>query len=194
MNEIKEYFDRHAHLWDGYQKDEDAPVLDEITGRMCLSEADDVLDVASGTGVIIPFLAKRGLKSLTATDFSPKMAETFRKKFPVVPMVTADYQKRSFPAGAFSKIVIFNAFPHFEDEKAVFDNSFYYLRPGGRLFIAHSMTRAQLDEHHRNAGIEVRDHVLIPDDDFRRLYKEAGFAAVVVEDKKYFFSSGTKQE
>jgi demethylmenaquinone methyltransferase/2-methoxy-6-polyprenyl-1,4-benzoquinol methylase len=142
--------------------------------------------------VLTPFLLKRGIKKLTATDISPEMSGFFKDKFPGVPLVTADYEKRSFPPGTFSRIIIFNAFPHFENEKEVFDNSFYYLKPGGKLFIAHSMDRAHLDEHHRKAGIEVRDHVLISDKEFRRLYSEAGFSGITVENKKYFFSSGTR--
>ncbi|MCX5792550.1 MAG: methyltransferase domain-containing protein [Elusimicrobia bacterium] len=194
MNAITNYFDRHAPQWDGHQKEKDAPVIEEILDRMGLSPADEVLDVASGTGVIIPFLLRRGIKKLTATDLSAKMSEIFRNKFPGVPMVTANYEKRSFPAATFSKIVIFNAFPHFEDEKAVFGNSFYYLKPGGKLLIAHSMNREHLDEHHRTGGIEVQDHVLISDKEFRRLYEEAGFSGITVEDKKYFFSSGIRQQ
>lgn len=192
MNEIKDYFDRHAYRWDGYQKTEDAPVIDEILDRASLTRADRVLDVACGTGVLVTFLAKRGVKSLTATDISPKMAEIFKFKFPGIPLVMGNYEKRLFPAEMFSKIIIFNAFPHFENEKAVFVNSFFYLKPGGKLCVAHSMNREQLDEHHRKAGMEVGDHVLIPDKEFRSLYAEAGFSAIIVENKKYFFSSGTK--
>ena len=103
-----------------------------------------------------------------------------------------NYEERLFPAGMFSKIVIFNAFPHFENEKAVFENSYFYLKPGGRLYVAHSMNREQLDEHHSKAGMEVQDHVLIPDKEFRKLYAEAGFSDILVENKKYFFSVGAK--
>ena len=192
MNEIKDYFDRHAARWDGYQKTEDAPVIEEILDRAGLTAADRVLDVACGTGVLVPFVTRRGVKGLTATDISPKMAELFRAKFPGIPLVTGNYEERMFPAGAFSKIIIFNAFPHFEDETAVFENSRFYLKPGGQLFVAHSMNRQQLDEHHRKAGLEVQDHVLIPDADFRRLYAQAGFTDIMVENASYFFSSGTR--
>lgn len=193
IDPIKEYFDRHAALWDGYQKAEDAPVIEKILERAGVSAADEVLDAACGTGVLVPFLAKRGVINLTATDISPKMAEIFKKKFPVIPFITGNYGDPLFPAGKFSKIIIFNAFPHFENEKAVFKNSFRYLRPGGKLFIAHSMNRERLDEHHRKAGMEVADHVLISDEEFRRLYAEAGFSDIAVENKKYFFSCGRKQ-
>lgn len=189
---IREYFDRHAEFWDGYQKPEDAPVIEEILERTGVSAADEVLDVACGTGVLAPFLARRGVFNLTATDISPKMAEIFKKKFPVIPFVTGNYEERLFPAGKFSKIIIFNAFPHFGNKKAVFENSFYYLRPGGKLFVVHSMNRGQLDAHHRKAGMEVADRVLVSDEEFRRLYAEAGFSAIEAENKKYFFSCGLK--
>lgn len=192
MSSIKDYFDRYAERWDGYQKAEDAPVIREILRRAGISEADDVLDVACGTGVLAPFLAELGVKSLAATDISPKMAGIYGGKFPFVSITVGDYETRLFPDGGFSRVVIFNAFPHFGNGKAVFENSFRYLKPGGRLVIAHSMNRERLDEHHRKAGMEVADHVLISDDEFRRLYAGAGFGEVVVENSAYFFSSGVR--
>ncbi|OGS10710.1 MAG: hypothetical protein A2234_08715 [Elusimicrobia bacterium RIFOXYA2_FULL_58_8] len=43
MNEMKDYFDRHASRWDGYQRMEDATVINEILDRMLLTGADRVL-------------------------------------------------------------------------------------------------------------------------------------------------------
>ena len=45
------------------------------------SEGKDVLDVAIGTGVLNPDYPERRVRSVTAIEISPKMAEIARAKF-----------------------------------------------------------------------------------------------------------------
>ena len=115
-----------------------------------------------------------------------------RSKYPELSFIIGDFAQASIKCASRSRVIIFNAFPHFPDEAEVFAQAFRILIPGGTLTIAHSMNREALDEHHRHAGIAVQDHVLIADDAFHRLYGEAGFTNVTVENSTLFYSSGRK--
>jgi len=191
--ETREFFDRNAALWDSYEKPGIVPVIDAILDRIGLDASDSVLDVGCGTGILVPHLERRGVRSFRGIDLSPEMVREYLRKFPGRAVVAADYEEKDLYApGSFSRIIIFNAFPHFDRRELVFENSYNYLRPGGGLYIAHSMSRAELDRHHREAGEAVADHMLYSNTGFRELYAGAGFGGIEVDDGPRFFSCGFK--
>lgn len=78
--EIIEFFDSWAEVWD------ERMVIDDEIVRIILDSAGvekgkKVLDVACGTGVLIPYYLKRDFESVTGIDISPKMAEIAAGKF-----------------------------------------------------------------------------------------------------------------
>ena len=78
--QIIDYFDRCAPFWDGDM------IKDEEIVNLILEGADvragkTVLDVATGTGVLIPNYLERGVASVTAVDLSPEMIQIAKYKF-----------------------------------------------------------------------------------------------------------------
>ncbi|MDO8804931.1 MAG: class I SAM-dependent methyltransferase [Elusimicrobiota bacterium] len=192
-NETRTFFDRNAAKWDSYEKPEIVPVIDALLDRIGLSPSDTILDVGCGTGILVPHFEKRGVRNFQAIDLSPEMAREYHNKFPGREVVAADYEEKGlYPPASFTKIIIFNAFPHFDRRELVFKNSYNYPKPGGGLYIVHSMSRADLDRHHREAGEEVAEHMLYSNTGFRELYTAAGFRNIEVDDGARFFSCGFK--
>lgn len=192
--EIKNFFDRHADKWDTYEKPDIGLIIDRILDRICILRDDKILDVGCGTGILVPFFENRGVKNFIGIDFSKKMIEEYRKKFPGRKAVTGDFEKHGlFKSNSFTKVIIYNAFPHFRNHQKVFKNTFDYLKPEGGLYIVHSMSRRELDKHHRKSP-EVADHVLPCNKEFRRLYADAGFKDIEIDDSNLFFSRGIKPQ
>jgi demethylmenaquinone methyltransferase/2-methoxy-6-polyprenyl-1,4-benzoquinol methylase len=190
--DTRAFFDRHAPLWDSYQTPQTHAAIVRILERAALPPGARVLDVGAGTGILYPYLREGGAAAYTAIDISPEMIRRLRAAHPGAEAVVADFQEpMSFPA-PFDAVMIFNAFPHFRDEEAVFLRARDCLAPGGRLFICHSLNREGLREHHRQAGSDVAGDVLIPDERMAALYAGAGFAAIQVENSDIFYSEGTR--
>ena len=186
------FFDRHAPLWDSFQTEETRRAVVRIFADARIRPGSRVLDVGAGTGVLYPYFLEAGAGSYSAVDISAEMVREFKSKHPEADIIEADYEKPiSFPC-LFDVIMIFNAFPHFRDEEAVFRHSYSRLAPGGRLFVCHSLNRAALNEHHRNSGLDVAEDILISDDRLTDLYRKAGFRSVRVENTDHFYSEGTK--
>ena len=189
--ETRAFFDRHSAGWDGYEKPETTPVIEAVLDRIGVSPADSVLDVGCGTGILVPHFEKRGVLDFRGIDLSPEMVREYLKKFPGRKVTAGDYEESGlFAPESFTKIIIFNAFPHFGRRELVFKNSYNYLKPGGGLYILHSMSRADLDRHHREAGGVVAEHMLYSNAGFHELYAGAGFKDVEVDDGGRFFSCG----
>ncbi|MFR7743490.1 MAG: methyltransferase domain-containing protein [Acutalibacteraceae bacterium] len=91
-------------------------VIGKILDNAGLRPGVSVLDVACGTGVLIPDYLERGAAQVTAIDIAPEMARIAREKFPQenVTVLCGDAARTRFET-PFDCIMIYNAFPHFPE-------------------------------------------------------------------------------
>lgn len=192
--EIRRYFfNSHAHKWDSYQKDKTHLAIKTILNRCDFSASDTVLDVGAGTGILCPYFESLNVKEYFALDNSDKMIDKFREKYPNSKSICIDFESiTTSDFRKFSKIIIFNTFPHFVNYKKVFQNAYDLLIPSGVLYICHSMNREALKAHHLKAGIEVDGDILISDKEMLALFRESAFKNIEVENSEYFFAKGIK--
>lgn len=154
---VREFFNGLADSWDqGMVINE--TVIETILENASVEEGVDVLDVASGTGVLIPFYLRRNVRSVTAVDISERMSEIAAQKFSGIPqirVICADVLNYR-PDRLYDVIVIYNALPHFPDDEQLISALTAMLKEGGRLTIAHGMSRERINDHHRNVSPEIK--------------------------------------
>lgn len=190
--QTKEFFNRHAPRWDSYEKPDIGIIIDGHLNKISFTPSDKVLDVGCGTGILYPFLQKRGVVSYLGIDLSPKMLEIARLKYPAASFAEADYQKRAiFNDGSFTKIIIYNAFPHFELPQQVISNSYGYLGKGGELYIMHSMSLERLNSMHEKVE-GVDDDNMLSCQILSEISQNAGFCVPEAGDTPYYFLKAVK--
>lgn len=148
------FFDSLASGWDADMIRNDE-IIGKILDNVGVTADTEVLDVACGTGVLLPDYLKRGVKSVTAVDISPEMVKIAQRKFPEenVHILCGDVEEIPLEQN-FDCIVVYNAFPHFPEPEKLIHRLAGLLKPGGRLTVAHGMSRAAIDSHH--SGIASR--------------------------------------
>lgn len=150
---IADFFDKCAPWWDDDMiRDED--VITAIMTGAGIREGVHVLDVACGTGVLFPDYLKRGAASVTGIDISPKMAQIAAEKFPQVQVICGDVEQTEFDR-QFDCVMVYNAFPHFPNPEKLVETLAKLVVPGGRLSVAHGMSREALTSHHAGRANQV---------------------------------------
>ena len=146
--EIQAYFDERAPEWDARMV-RDQRKIGAILDAAGVCAGRSVLDVACGTGVLFEDYLLRGASRITGVDLSPQMARIARRKYPLscVEVVCADAEEVAFPQ-PFDCCVVYNALPHFSDPGRLIARLSGLVVPGGRLCVAHSMSREALVSHH----------------------------------------------
>ncbi len=148
--DVIDFFDRCAPWWDADMiRKED--IIATILDNGGIRPGCHVLDVACGTGVLFPDYLGRGAASVTAIDISPEMVAIAREKFPQVQVLCGDVETAVFDR-KFDAVMVYNAFPHFPDPAKLVEILASVTAPGGRLSVAHSMSRAALTKHHERAS------------------------------------------
>lgn len=152
---VTEFFNSLAPHWDR-ELVVDREKINFILDRAGVGPGSRVLDVACGTGVLFPFYAQREAAQVTAVDISPEMVKIAAGKTedPRFRVICGDIETLE-PTGAFDCCVVYNAFPHFPEPERLIDKLAGWLRPGGRLTVAHGMSLAALNAHHSGRAARV---------------------------------------
>ena len=151
--DVINFFDNLADGWDAEQIPKDA-IIEKIFNNGGVEPHKDILDIACGTGTLFPFYFKRKIKSVTGIDISPEMVKIAKSKFPETKIICGDAEEYHFDK-KFDVIMIYNAFPHFPNPQKLIENLTVYLNDGGRISIAHSMSRAEIQSRHRKRAAKV---------------------------------------
>lgn len=154
-NDVIRFFNRLAPQWDADMIRSDRKI-GLILDHAGVQEGKHILDVACGTGVLIPDYLSRNVASVTAIDIAPEMARICKEKFSQenVNVLCGDVEEQEF-GRKFDCIMIYNAFPHFPEPERLLRTLSGLLAPGGTLTVAHGMSRHDIDHHHEGTASKV---------------------------------------
>jgi SAM-dependent methyltransferase len=119
-----------------------------------LLELGDVLDIASGDGVIAELLGPHA-KHITCVDASPRVVEAARKRLAGQRNVTVgegDMHKLALPDARFDLVLLMHALPYSERPAVAMQEAARVLRRDGRLLVC------TLARHAHKAAVEAFDH------------------------------------
>ena len=153
---VIEFFDRLAPEWDAGMV-RDNRIINIILDNAGVEAGTCVLDIACGTGVLFPDYIARKADSVTGIDISSVMIKTAEEKFgneSRITLINGDAEIFDFNV-QFDSIVIYNAFPHFAEPEVLIANLVKYLAVGGKLTVAHGMSRDKISHHHSGAASKV---------------------------------------
>ena len=192
--DIIEFFDRCAPTWDADMIKSDV-IIGKILDNAEVGEDMDILDVACGTGVMFDYYLQRNVSSVTGIDIAPEMAKIAAEKFaaePKVQVICGDVEEYTFDR-KFDRIVVYNAFPHFPYPKRLIKTLAGLLKEGGRLTVAHGMSREAIDGHHSGAASKVSNGLMTADK-LKRIFDAHFEVEVVISNRHMYQVSGVKQD
>jgi ubiquinone/menaquinone biosynthesis C-methylase UbiE len=179
LESLKDYFDRQASSWDemlNYEKR--TSELSDLVSWFGLAEGDRVLDVGTGTGILLPWISQaigpRGM--LIGFDLSFKMLEMAKLREWSGEKILLAATAESIPlrSDLFDRIVCFSAFPHFSNKAKALIEMVRVLKSNGTLFIAHLKSVDELNQFHHDVGGPVARDLLPHPERIRSLMAESG--------------------
>ena len=187
--DVISFFDRLAPQWDADLIRSDA-IINTILDNAGVTAGVSVLDVACGTGVLFPDYLKRQVASVTAIDISAQMVKIAQSKYPQIEVLCADVETVSFDK-KFDRIMVYNAFPHFPEPERLIRILAGLLNPGGTLTVAHGMSRAAIDNHHKGSARKVSVG-LIHEDALAAMFRKYLHLTVKISNEQMYQVTGTK--
>ena len=184
--QLQEYFDHLASTWDKELTPERLKCLGNIIKELGIKPGYHVLDIGSGTGVLLPFLitAVGSEGKIVALDFSAEMlVQAQAKNFPpIVGFAQADVLAIPLADNSVDMAICNSAFPHFGDKVKALKEIARALKNNGRMVICHTMSREMLNRLHQSVGGIVANDLLPDEFQLRALAKQAELKITRFED------------
>jgi ubiquinone/menaquinone biosynthesis C-methylase UbiE len=198
MDDRRQFFDSSATVWEEKFATNNQPErLAQVAEWFGAQRGEAILDVGTGTGVLLPFLgAAVGEKGrVVAMDFAFNMLKVaLSRTFEVGPaLVNAGVGAIPFHDGSFDKVTCFSAFPHFPDKARALGEMVRVLKRGGMLFVAHLHSVEEIAQLHGGVGEAVRKDHLPDRQAMARLMEAAGLSGIyIINEPGKFLAQGRK--
>ncbi|MFC1895548.1 class I SAM-dependent methyltransferase [Thermodesulfobacteriota bacterium] len=116
--------------------------LEKIVAKGKIAKDDTVLDVGSGTGILIPIIKKYKPGSIYACDLSRRMLKQLRENYPYVKTILADVRDLKLPKGSIDAAFLNACYPNIVDKAVAFSNISRMMKANGRIVISHPLGKA----------------------------------------------------
>ena len=154
------YFNSVAHRWDSMHSFDEEKIK-AILDISNIKEGSKILDAATGTGVLIKYLLEKKPRKIIAVDMAEKMIEVAKKKYNNKELEFKAMDVMDYTEDGFDYIFVYAAYPHFKDKNRLINHLSNMLNKGGKLVIAHSTSREEINRIHKSKE-EFKDAVLLP--------------------------------
>lgn len=193
----KAYFNEKAAKWDTLIQDEVTARLEKMVTVLDLPQGSKVLDLGTGTGVLIPMLIEAVSSSgaVVAVDFAPRMLAEARKKchWPNVEFLEGAAEAIPLADQSMDEVVCNSAFPHFDDLRRSAQEMARVLRRGGRVTIMHPHSRDYINKLHVSLGGAVKNCLLPEAEVMKAIFSKAGFKDITLEDRPQSYCLSAKK-
>jgi len=181
----KELFDRLYRLFEPPLPEGVPERLEEIVRAGGILPGDTVLDIGSGTGILIPIIKRYKPSQIYACDLSEKMLSQLKTNYPDVQTFLTDVKDLRLPQASVDVAFLNACYPNIADKAGAFDNLSRIVKPGGRVVISHPIGKTFI--------LSLKDAMSFPLDEFpgrqsaEELFKPYGFEVASFTDQAQLY-------
>lgn len=186
----REFFNNLAYKWDEMCHHDDRKIR-KILELSEIKENSKVLDIGTGTGILISYLLEKSPSKLVGVDISENMIEVAKQKYrgKNVKFIVSDIM--DFNEGKYDYIFIYSAYPHFKDKEKLFEHLSKLLNNNGKVVIAHSQSRDEINHVHSKSDV-VKEDVLLPVEDNTKIINKYLRTDKTVENSEMYYIEAIK--
>jgi ubiquinone/menaquinone biosynthesis C-methylase UbiE len=157
----KRYFNENVDLFEPPLPKGVAERLKATVKASRLRRGERVLDVGTGTGILIPYIMKCGPSEIHVCDLAENMLRRVKGKFPQVMAHLCDVGDLQLPDDSLDVAFINACFSNIMNKSKCLDNLYRLLRRKGRLVISHPLGRDFIVELKKHTPFHLD---LLPDE------------------------------
>jgi ubiquinone/menaquinone biosynthesis C-methylase UbiE len=131
--------------------------LERIVASGQIAEGADVLDVGSGTGILIPLIRTYEPARIHACDLSEAMLGRLRENYAYAETILGDVRDLGLPDSSLDVVFVNACYPNIVDKRTAFSNIGRMMRPGGHLVISHPLGKSFIEVIRKSTPFPLDD-------------------------------------
>jgi SAM-dependent methyltransferase len=141
----RDFFSQHIDIFDPPLPEGVPERLKRIVAAAGIAKGDVVLDVGTGTGILVPLIQAYEPEAIFACDLSEAMLVHLQEQYPYAKTIAADVRDLMLPDQSIDIVFLNACYPNVVDKPKSFENISRMMRSGGRMIISHPMGRSFVD-------------------------------------------------
>ncbi|MGB7919780.1 MAG: class I SAM-dependent methyltransferase [Desulfobacterales bacterium] len=170
----RDHFNRLYHLFDPPLPAGVPGRLEKIVAAAAIETGDTVLDVGTGTGILIPIIRHYEPGCIYACDLSEEMLRRLKENYSGVKTIQKDVRELALPDESIDVVFINACYPNIADKAGALKNISRMLKPDGRMIISHPLGKAFIESLRQGAPYPLDDFPL--KSETKKLLGPYGFA------------------
>jgi len=174
INQVQRgFFSDLVHVFDPPLPEGVPERLEQIVASAGINKKDSVLDVGSGTGILIPLIQVYEPEIIFALDLSEIMLARLKEHYPYAHAIAADLRDLTLPEDSIDVVFMNACYPNIVDKDRSFANIGRMMKSGGRMVISHPMGKSFIDALKEKSPFPLDDFPEQPEAE--RLLEPHGF-------------------
>jgi len=141
----KNFFSKLTHLFGHPLPHGVQERLEKIVASAHIKKGDIILDVGSGTGILISIIKKYDPQKIYACDLSDAMLEKLQNKYPLAITIMSDVSDLRLENSSINVVFVNACYSNLADKKKALINISRMTKTGGHLIISHPMGKSFID-------------------------------------------------
>jgi ubiquinone/menaquinone biosynthesis C-methylase UbiE len=153
----RDFFSKLIHVFDPPLPEGVPKRLKNIVASAKIAKGHVVLDVGTGTGILVPLIQAYGPEAIFACDLSEAMLAHLEKQYPYAKTIAADVSDLVLPDESIDIVFLNACYPNIVDKPRSFKNISRMTRSGGRTIISHPMGKSFIDSLKKKSPFPLDD-------------------------------------
>lgn len=170
----REMFDDIVHVFEPPLPEGVPQRLEIIVAAGSIDAGNWVLDVGTGTGILIPLIQDYRPGRIYACDLSGKMLDQLKANYDSVETIQADVRDLTLPDASVDVVFMNACYPNISDKTGTLSTLARIMKPGGRMVISHPLGKTFIDSLRKRSPFPLDDFPTEPE--AAKLLAPFGFA------------------
>ena len=188
----REFFSELIHVFDPPLPEGVPERLKMIVASGKIAKGDIILDVGTGTGILIPLIKEYVPETIFACDLSEVMLAHLLELYPYAKTIAKDVRDLTLPEKSIDVVFMNACYPNIVDKDSAFANISRMMKPDGRMVISHPLGKSFVELLKEKSPFPLDD---FPEKHEAKVFlKHYGFdMTYFVDEEKLYILVATKQ-